>query len=370
LYRLCNSTLNSTLVPTSGDKHRVASELARNTAGAMTTEGIRIMRTKEALFLVAMAMSAAPALADEVLRREAQHLFGAVEAASPAARSQPLVQLGRMLFWDTRASGDGKTACASCHSVEDYGADSRRVPVDARGKAMPRHSPTVLNAMRQPALRWLADRKSGAELAEGLITGPIGFASKEAAVERLTALGYLPDFQAAFPQDPQPVSAANYARALEAYQATLDTFAPFDRYLAGDDAALTAQQKAGLRTFIATGCAGCHAGPLLGGSTVQKFGVVRDYWTQTGSASVDAGLYAVTKKEEDRYRFRVSMLRNVAKTAPYFHDGSVERLDRAVKVMASVQLGRELDEAATADIVAFLESLTGTQPVHFAPPSH
>jgi cytochrome c peroxidase len=275
-----------------------------------------------------------------------------------------------MLFWDTRASGDGKTACASCHSVEDYGADSRRFPVDARGKSMPRHSPTVLNAMRQPALRWLADRKSGAELAEGLITGPIGFASKEAAVERLAALGYLPAFRAAFPDDAQPLSAANYARALEAYQATLTTPAPFDRFLAGEDAALTKQQKAGMRSFIASGCAGCHGGPLLGGTSVQKFGVARDYWTETGSAKIDPGLYAVTKKEEDRYRFRVPMLRNVAKTAPYFHDGSVERLDRAVKVMASVQLGRELDDAATADIVAFLESLTGARPANFAPPSH
>jgi cytochrome c peroxidase len=163
------------------------------------------------------------------------------------------------------------------------------------------------------------------------------------------------------------VSAANYARALESYQATLITPAPFDRWLAGDEQALTAPQKAGLRQFIASGCAGCHSGPLLGGTSVQKFGLARDYWIETGSAHVDPGLYAVTKKEEDRYRFRVPMLRNVARTAPYFHDGSVARLERAVQVMAATQLGRTMDQPTAADIAAFLESLTGTQPANFSP---
>jgi len=324
------------------------------------------MNTDNAIVHVAALLLAAPALADGKLRREAQQLFGMLAPASPAT---PAADLGRALFWDARASGDGKTACASCHSVEDWGGDSRRVPVDARGKAMPRNSPTVFNAMKQPALRWLADRKTGAELAEGLITGPIGFASKADAVEKLRALGYEPAFRHAFPEDPQPVSAANYARALESYQATLATPAPFDRWLAGDASALSAKQQAGMRKFIASGCAGCHNGPLLGGASVQKFGLVRDYWTETGSANPDVGLYAVTKKDEDRYRFRVPMLRNVAKTAPYFHDGSVESLERAVQVMAATQLGQEMDQATAADIAAFLGSLTGAQPAHFAPPT-
>jgi cytochrome c peroxidase len=320
---------------------------------------------------LAAALAAAPAAADHELRREASALFGRIDAPAPAAHAHkgPVVDLGRALFWDTRISGDGKTACASCHSAQDGGGDARRVPVDARGKPMPRNAPTVLNSMRQPALRWLADRKTGAELAEGLITGPMGFASKDDALKTMSGLDYLPAFRAAFPEDPQPLSAANYARALEAYQATLDTPAPFDRFLAGNDLALTAKQKTGLRQFIASGCAGCHSGPLLGGTTVQKFGVTRDYWTETGSKNIDPGLYAVTKKEEDRYRFRVPMLRNVARTAPYFHDGSVARLDHAVKVMAATQLGRTMDDATATDIAAFLESLNGTLPSHFSPPS-
>lgn len=324
------------------------------------------MKTAQALLFLAATLAAAPANADDALRREARQLFGIVEhARSPGA---PAPELGRALFWDERVSADGKTACASCHSHADWGGDSRRVPVDARGKPMPRNSPTVFNALGQPALRWLADRKSGAELAEGLITGPLGFAAKPDAVQRLHELGYEKQFRAAFPGDAQPVSAANYARALEAYQATLATPAPFDRFLAGDAGALTPREQAGLRKFIASGCAGCHAGPLLGGTSVQKFGLARDYWTLTGSKTIDPGLFAVTKKEEDRYRFRVPMLRNVAKTAPYFHDGSVESLERAVQVMAATQLGSEMDDATAADIAAFLGSLTGTPPAHFAPP--
>jgi cytochrome c peroxidase len=272
------------------------------------------------------------------------------------------------LFWDARLSSDGKTACASCHFARDWGADRRRFSIDARGAATSRHSPTVFNAMSQPTLRWLGDRKSGADQAEGSLTGSMGFASKQAGLELLAQLNYLAAFRAAFPQDAEPLSARNYGRALEAYQATLTTPAPFDRFLAGEDGALTGQQMAGLRAFIAGGCAGCHGGPLLGGAMLQRFGVVREYWLETGSEKIDLGRYAMTKKEEDRYVFRVPMLRNVAKTAPYFHDGSVERLDRAVRVMAAVQLGRTLDDDTVSDIVAFLESLTGEIPTHYAPP--
>jgi cytochrome c peroxidase len=146
------------------------------------------------------------------------------------------------------------------------------------------------------------------------------------------------------------------------------TPAPFDRFLAGDEDALNEKQKAGLRRFMSTGCAGCHNGALLGGTMFQKFGVVKDYWLETKSAKPDAGRFAVTKKEEDRYVFRVPMLRNVAKTAPYFHDGSVANLNEAVRIMAAVQLGRALDDAAVAQIVAFLESLTGEIPATYAPP--
>jgi cytochrome c peroxidase len=314
------------------------------------------------------ALGAAPhANADPKLRADALALFGRIEAPTAEATSSAESRLGRAIFWDTRLSTDGKTACASCHL--EYGADKRKASIDAKGLPTSRHSPTVFNSMGQPSLRWLGDRKTGADQAEGSMTGSMGFATKQLLLDKLTELNYAAEFRAAYPSEPEPLSARNYGRALEAYQASLATPAPFDRFLAGDDGALNARQKEGLRTFIATGCAACHSGRVLGGSVMMKFGVTRDYWLETGSEKPDLGRYAITKKDEDKYVFRVPMLRNVAKTAPYFHDGSVEALDRAVRIMGLVQLGRTLDDATVASIVAFLESLTGEVPAHYAPPS-
>jgi cytochrome c peroxidase len=317
--------------------------------------------------IIAFAVGASGAAnADDALRREAAALFGQVNPNTEV--SSPQAVLGRALFWDTRVSADGKTACASCHFARDWGADRRRFSPDARGELTSRHSPTIFNAMSQPTLRWLGDRKSGPDQAESSLTGSMGFASKEVGIAKLRELEYLPKFRTAFPQDAEPLSAANYARALASYQATLTTPAPFDRFLAGDDNALSERQKAGLKTFVSTGCAGCHNGVNFGGTMMQKFGLTKDYWLETGSDKPDVGRFAVTKKEEDRYVFRVPMLRNVAKTAPYFHDGSADRLDRAIRIMARVQLGRTLDDAAVASIVSFLDSLTGNVPSNYAPP--
>jgi cytochrome c peroxidase len=324
-------------------------------------------------FIVGMAVSAAAltiassAQADEELRRQALGLFARIEAQPVSAMTRE-AELGRALFWDERLSLDGKTSCGSCHFARDWGADRRAYSPDARGNLTSRHSPTVFNSMTQPSLRWLGDRKTGADQAEGSLTGSMGFGSKDLALEALRKLDYLAAFRAAYSQDPEPLTTKNYGRAIAAYQATLVTPAPFDRFLGGDDTALSAGQKTGLRAFMANGCAACHNGPLLGGTMTQRFGLTKDYWLETGSAKVDVGRFATTKKDEDKYVFRVPMLRNVAKTAPYFHDGSVEQLDRAVRIMASVQLGRTLDDANVHAIVAFLNSLTGEVPAHFAPP--
>src|SRR3954464_8574707 len=313
-----------------------------------------------------VALAAAGAGADEALRREAAGILGEIKAGNSGSPAQ--VELGRALFWDTRVSLDGKTACASCHPARDWGADRRRFSPDARGELTSRHSPTVFNSASQPMTRWLADRKDAADQAEGSLTGSLGFASREAALAKLRELGNAAQFRAAFPQDGEPLSTRNYGLALDAYEATLVTPAAFDRFLAGDDGALSERQKAGLRAFLSIGCAGCHNGSHLGGAMLAKFGVVKDYWIETGSKKIDPGRYAVTKKEDARSVFRVPMLRNIAKTAPYFHDGSVETLERAVRVMASVQLGRTLDHLSVAHVFSFLEALTGEVPSSYAPP--
>lgn len=325
------------------------------------------MRRRLVSSLVMLA-AVAPAAADEPLRQAALQRFGRIEAASDAQRGAPEAELGRALFWDTRVSADGRTACASCHPAADWGSDRRRFSVDARGKPTARHSQTVFNAMGQGTLRWTGDRRDGAAQAEGSMTGSLGYTSKDDAVAALAAAGYAPRFETVFGAQPNALSAANYGRALAAYQASLSTPAAFDRFLAGDDAALDARQKAGLRAFMDLGCAACHDGKLLGGNALQRFGVAKDYWLATGSSPVDTGRFAATKQDEDRYVFRVAMLRNIARTAPYFHDGSVAHLPDAVRVMAEVQLGRTLRDDEVAALVAFLESLTGEVPPNYAPP--
>ncbi len=155
---------------------------------------------------------------------------------------------------------------------------------------------------------------------------------------------------------------ANFAKAVGAFERTLVTPAPFDAYLEGNAAALAENEKSGLSAFLDLGCAGCHSGACVGGSSYRKFGVVAPYWESTKGAPVDEGRFTVTKKDEDKYVFKVPPLRNVGMTPPYFHDGSAGRLEEAVAIMARVQLGKELDEITVRALCAFLGSLTGTIP--------
>lgn len=318
--------------------------------------------------MVCIVVLAVPVLAkaNDPLRREAVRLFGRLPKTPVAETAE--TRLGRALFWDASLSANGKTSCATCHSPGTWGADAMQFSLDAQGKLSSRHSQTVFNAMLQPTLRWLGDRQSGAQQAEGSLTGSMGFATKDAAVAQLRARGYGAAFAVAYPQTPDPVTGGNFGRAVAAYQATLITPAKFDRFMDGDDTALTAQQRAGLHAFIDTGCVTCHNGPLLGGTVYRKFGITKDYWTATGTAQPDTGRFSMTQKEDDRFVFRVPMLRNIVKTGPYFHDGSVSDLATAVRIMADVQLGVSLDQSAVAAIVAFLGSLTGAVPANYAPP--
>ncbi|TCO75124.1 cytochrome c peroxidase [Chromatocurvus halotolerans] len=309
------------------------------------------------------------ARADVTLRERARTHFIAIPEVTPEERHAPQATLGRALFWDPRLSSSGDTACASCHLIEDHGSDRRARSTTARGGRTGFHSMTVFNTQTAGAgLRWLADRPSGKAQALGSITGSMGFDQREDILASLIEHGYRSRFAAAFPDADEPLAVDHYGEALEAYQRTLRTPAPFDAWLTGDDAAMTQTQKSGLRRFMDVGCAGCHNGELLGGQSLQKFGLMADYWAHTGSDEPHHGVMEVSGRDADRDVFRVASLRNVAETAPYFHDASVPTLAQAVRVMSRVQLGRDPDDGATGEIVSFLTSLTGEVPPHFAPP--
>lgn len=330
------------------------------------------MRLALSIFPLAALLVAGSAGAQDTqaLRAKAEQLFGSIAPVRAEEIEDPRAALGRALFWDARLSSNGSIACASCHPAAAWGADDRRFSINARGRPTSRNAQTIFNTQTAPAgLRWTGDRASGAAQAIGSITGSMGFEAVTDIVPVLIRSGYRERFAAAFADDPEPVSADNYARALQAYQETLRTPAAFDRWLEGDDAALGALELRGLELFVTTGCATCHNGPLLGGTLLRRFGAVEDFRPHTGSSDADIGLMATTGNESDRDVFRVQPLRNVARTAPYFHDGSVPDLETAARIMARVQLGQTMTDEELEAVVAFLGSLTGEVPAHFAPPS-
>lgn len=276
------------------------------------------------------------------------------------------------MFFETRLSADGKVGCVSCHAPGKWGADGLARSRGVFERENPRNAPTVFNAALQSAAHWHADRASVEDQASRALLGKasFGLASREDAVKRLRALPapYPEAFRQAFPDQVEPFSAENFGAAVGAYERTLLTPSPFDAFLAGDENALGPAARAGLAAFLDAGCARCHGGALAGGRSLEKFGKYTDYAPLTHSDPIDNGRFDVTKDEADRFVFKVPSLRDVARTAPYFHDGSVATLPQAVAIMGRTELGAELAPERVAAIVSFLESLTGPEPAEFAPP--
>jgi cytochrome c peroxidase len=317
---------------------------------------------------------------DEDLMNKAKAVFGPLPSSMPSP-DNPItpekVKLGNALFWETRISVDGTVSCVRCHPIGLYAADGLKKPIGNHCKENPRNAPTIFNAASQISEHWIGNRTSVEDQAKQALIGPpsFGMPSYEAAEKVLKGLeGYVVMFKAAFPGEKDPVIVDNLAKAIGAFERTLVTPAPLDDFMKGNAAALSNQQKRGLQSFMEVGCSACHMSPYVGGQMYQKFGVYAPYWTYTKSQPVDEGRFAVTKNPADKYVFKVPVLRNVAKTSPYFHDGSVDRLEDAVVIMAKVQLMKDLTKEQTSDLVAFLGSLTGTIPeagvrVPLLPPS-
>jgi cytochrome c peroxidase len=246
-----------------------------------------------------------------------------------------------------------------------YAADGLKKSIGNNCKVNPRNAPTLLNAAGQISAHWIGNRVDVEDQARQSVIGPpsFGMPSYEAVEKRLRELkGYLDLFKEAFPGENNPVTVDNFAKAVGAFERTLVTPSPFDSFLKGDIAALKEQEKRGLKTFMEAGCSMCHFGPCVGGQRYQKFGIFEPYWKYTKSDPIDEERYAVTKNEADKYVSKIPVLRNVAKTAPYFHDGSVDKLKEAVWIMGKIQLNRELTKEQVEEIVTFLKSLTGIIP--------
>ena len=270
------------------------------------------------------------------------------------------VALGERLFHDPRLSKDNTLSCAHCHPLAQGGMDRRRFSVGINGQVGSINAPTVFNAALNFAQFW--DGRAPTLEAQALmpIENPLEMGSNVAEV--LVKLKQDPSYQEAFLRwyPEEGVSARTLADAIASYERTLMTYnAPFDRYLGGVKQAISPEAQDGYRRFVDFGCASCHQGAGIGGNMFQRFGVMDDYFRDKPFRQADQGRYNVTGQESDRHVFKVPSLRNVAVTAPYFHDGSADSLKRAVEVMGRYQLGKTLTDEDVRLIVLFLQTLTG-----------
>ena len=301
----------------------------------------------------------------------------ALPTTAPAPADNPTtpekVALGKMLYHDPRLSSTGTVACASCHNTMLGGEDNRPNSMGVNGQTGGRSAPTVWNAAFNKVQFWDGRADSLEAQAAGPVTNPIemGMKSWDDVVARLkTIKGYRHAFELAFGSDSDVITKDNATKAIAAYERTLITpNSAYDKFVKGDNDALTEQQQRGMKKAVELGCTGCHSGPAFNGPGVfQKFPVnPSGYFEAQYHFQKDKGLAEVTKKDSDEHLWKVPTLRNVALTAPYMHNGSVKTLDKAVWLMAKLQLNKELSDAEVADIVAFLNALTGEFPAQTMP---
>jgi len=302
------------------------------------------------------------------LDKNARQLFGTIEKEA-ISKNNPItthkVALGKKLYFDKRLSKDNTQSCNTCHNLNTYGVDNQPFSKGNNGGLGVRNSPTTLNAAFHIAQFWDGREPDVEAQAGGPILNPVEMAmpNEEYVVNRLSKIPEYKDlFENAFPDDRKPISYNNLKKAIGAFERKLTTPSRFDDYISGNDKALTDEEKKGLQTFINTGCISCHSGNLLGGNMYQKFGLFDDYWKYTKSKKIDNGRYDVTKNEADKYYFKVPSLRNIEKTYPYFHDGSVNDLHETVKIMGKIQSNKDLSNKEVNEIVVFLRTLTGDIP--------
>jgi cytochrome c peroxidase len=270
------------------------------------------------------------------------------------------VALGQMLYFEKRLSKNHDISCNSCHDLAKFGVDGKDVSDGHKGQKGTRNSPSVYNAALHAMQFWDGRAKDVEEQAGMPITNPGEMAMKDekAAVDTLKSMPeYEEAFKKAFPDDKDAVSYANLKKAIGAFERKLVTPSRWDKFLKGDKAALTDDEKRGFNAFWDAGCQTCHAGVGVGGALMQKLGSVKEWPNQK-----DQGKFEVTKSDSDKMLFKAQSLRNVEKTAPYFHDASGKTLEEATKMMAEHQLGKKLGDDDVKLIVAWMKALTGELP--------
>ena len=287
------------------------------------------------------------------------------------------IALGKQLYFDGRLSKNGKISCNSCHDATGKGVDGKPSSPGHDGRLGGRNSPSVFNSAFSSVLFWDGRAASLEAQAKGPMTNPIemGMESHDAVMKVISGIpGYVKQFEKVF--GPNSLNIDNTVKAIAAYERTLVTpGSAFDRYEAGDKKAMSEAAIRGYKLVQTVGCMSCHMGPMFNGPSLpmgtgfyQKFPTIPGTeYDKKYKFSDDLGRFEVTKAEADKHMFRVPTWRNVADTAPYFHNGSVKTLDEAVKVMAKTQLNKDLANNEVNDIVAFLKSLTGKYPKEKAP---
>ncbi len=291
-------------------------------------------------------------------------VMGQGEPIKPLPLEVPLdrrkVELGRKLFHEPMLSKDNTISCASCHALSQGGVDRLVQSIGINKTPGPINAPTVFNSGFSFRQFW----DGRAESLEEQIEGPTRAAGEMGSTweDILKKLRASPLYSEAFKKIyPEGVQRQNIKDAIAQFERSL--FTPnsrFDKFLRGRESALTAEEKEGYRKFKQYGCSSCHQGVNVGGNMFEALGAMADYFGERGNITkVDLGRFNVTGKAEDKFVFKVPSLRNVALTAPYFHDGSAQTLEAAVKVMSKYQLGRQLSDRDVSDIVQFLKTLTG-----------
>ena len=284
-----------------------------------------------------------------------------------ASKTNPIteekVALGRMLYYEKRLSKSQQIACNSCHILSSYGVDGQPTSDGHKRQKGDRNSPTVYNAAGHSVQFWDGRAPDVEAQAKGPVMNPVEMAmpTEKVVVAVVKSMPeYVVAFKKAFPEDKDPISYDNMAKAIGAFERKLVTPSRWDKFLHGDQNALSAEEKAGFNAYIEAGCQSCHVGTYVGGNLFQKLGAAKP-WPDAS----DPGREKVTKSEADRLVFKVPSLRNIEKTGPYYHNGKVATLEQAVSTMAEYQLGKNLSDAQVKSIITWLMTLTGDLPADY-----